>query len=816
MKNIFALSLTLLLSFCVFAQEGKLSKEDIRTVKAKAVQYMELGEYNKALEQYTILLRDQPENPEYNFQAGVVLFEGSFDKSKSIPLFEKVIEKAQNNPNPDAYYYLGRAYHYDQNYFYAIASYNTFLNQAEGAKYPKEIIKEVNEYIDQCEKGKEFAKANATALKNVDRRYQDITKFYTDGNNFVKLINLGKSVNSEYSEYGPILMEEGNFLLFTSRKAGSTGEEKYYDGQFFEDIYFAEKTGEIFTKIKNLNEVEKFKNALQNTDKHEATVAINTNENRLFFYQDKNISEIVFENGAWGEPKTISSTFAKAGNFVTSACLSPDEKSMILVSDRDDSFGGRDLYVVNKKQDGTWSEMVNVGKTLNTKKDEASPYFANDTTLYFSSKGHSSIGGYDVFVSYLRKTGWSTPQNLDIPINTPYDEINYMVSNLGEFGIYASNREESYGEYDIFFITKGYDEEIDPVLLAQFNEKEEDIKVVTQQTSEIIANINKDPETKKPNEEQLAVIGKTPTKPSQQTTDTTTIALVDNVSNKNDEKLIDNEPVLVLEKGMSKDALEKEMASSSNVSLKPNSRKPASQSNQKPTKVTTPETTQDEKGVMVFDDIQFEFNSTQLNDYSKQKLDEVAEKLKAKPSYFAEIVGHTDNVGTETANNNASRLRALRAYNYLLDKGIEPYRLSYSFKGMLEPIASNDTEEGRNQNRRVEVTFFNALYQAFIQFGFDEKEPKGEYLNLVNNAIKEIKANPNATVYLSGHTDPYGGAKYNLLLSQWRVESIEKILKENGVTNKIEKAYFGEDEPRYPNNLAETRKLNRRVQLVLY
>ena len=67
-------------------------------------------------------------------------------------------------------------------------------------------LKEVNEYIDQCEKGKEFAKANATALKNVDRRYQDITKFYTDGNNFVKLINLGKSVNSEYSEYGPILM----------------------------------------------------------------------------------------------------------------------------------------------------------------------------------------------------------------------------------------------------------------------------------------------------------------------------------------------------------------------------------------------------------------------------------------------------------------------------------------------------------------------------------------------------------------------------------------------------------------------------------
>jgi len=814
MNKLLLLSIIILSSFFSYSQVGKLSKEDIREVKSKAVKYMELGEYSKALEQYTVLLRDQPENPNYNYEAGVVLFEGSFDKSKSIPFFEKAIEAGNENPKTDAFYYLGRAYHYDQNFFYAIAAFNTFLNKAENENFPKSIIKEVENSINQCEKGKEMAKANASTLKNVDRRYEDITKFYTEGNNFVKLINLGKSINSKYSEYGPILMEDGNFLLFTSRKEGSVGGSKYYDGQYFEDIYFAEKTEEIFTKVKNLNEVAIFQTSMQNTNKHDATVAINNSEDRLFFYQENQISEILFKDKKWGAPKPLSGSFAKPGNFVTSACLSPDEKVMILVSNRDDSYGGRDLYQVNLKQDGTWGEMQNMGEILNTKKDEASPYFANDTTLYFSSKGHSSIGGYDVFVTYLRDGTWITPQNLDIPINTPYDEINYMVSNLGEFGIYASNREESYGEYDIFFITKGYDKEIDPLLLAEFNKTEEEKSSQTP-NSEILANIDKETEAKKPTQEQLAVIGKTPVKPPKADSNLVAVANDDSVKNVTNDQLADNKPIEAKELRMSKADVAKEIAGTKNSTNRPNGKRPSSQSNQKPTpKATTPST--DEKGVLVFNDIQFEFNSTQLNAYSKEKLDKVATRLKENPNYFAEIVGHTDNVGTVSANNNASRLRALRAYNYLLEKGIEPYRLAYSFKGMMEPIASNETEDGRGQNRRVDVTFFNAIYQAFIQFGFDEKQPQGGNLSLIDNAIKVIKENPKATVYLSGHTDPYGGAKYNLLLSQWRVESIEKILKEKGVVNKVEKAYFGEDEPRYPNNLAETRKLNRRVQIVLY
>ena len=826
MRYILVLIFGVALSFSSYSQDGKLSKADVKEVYRKAVQFMELGDYNKSFEQFVILLRNNPQNAKLNYEAGIVLFEGSFDKSKSIPLFVNAMKYSQGGGTlSDLYYYLGRAYHYDQNYLFAIASYNTFLAQASEQKIPKSVVKEVEEYIDQCEKGKELVDANKDALNKVDRRYRDITKFYTNGNNYVKLINLGKYVNSEYSEYGPILLENDNFLLFTSRKEGSTGGEKYFDGQYFEDIYLAEKGGEVFGKVKNLNEVPKFQNSLQNTPEHEATVSANASEDLLFFYQGNQISQITLENSAWTPPTALTGSFDKPGNYVTSALISPDEKSLVLVSDRQDSYGGRDLYMVNKKSDGTWGEMKNMGKTLNTNKDEASPYFSNDTTLYFSSKGHSSIGGYDVFVSYYRKGEWSKPKNLDIPINTAYDEINYIVSKDGKFAVYASNRTETYGEYDIFFITKGYDEEIDPILLAQFAEKEQNDEKSPKTLEEIIASVNETDKGKDPTEDQLAVVSENTSNIEEQSeTETPEIAVAETPTEEATEpaKTIDEgKEVAIAETAESKDIdPETEVSETSKALTK--SKLPAKETAKTttPEKATPSKTTkpaeEDTKSVLLFSDIQFEFNSTQLNEATKNKLDEAVAKLKKDENLYATIIGHADSVGSKQANMNVSRLRALRAYNYILAKGIEANRLDYTFKGEDEPIASNETEAGRTQNRRIEVSFFKAQFQAFIQFGFDEKVPVGDELAKVKQAIPEIKKNPNATVYLSGHTDPYGSKKYNQLLSQWRVEAVEKVLKENGLTNKIEKAYFGEDEPRYSNSLAETRKLNRRVQLVLY
>src|SRR5690606_20930139 len=97
-----------------------------------------------------------------------------------------------------------------------------------------------------------------------------------------------------------------------------------------------------------------------------------------------------------------------------------------------------------------------------------SPYMPNDTTLYFSSKGHSSIGGYDIFVSHFRNGSWTEPEDLNSPINTPFDEINYRISKNRTFAYYASDRSEGYGNFDIYKITKGFDLEVDPEIAAKF------------------------------------------------------------------------------------------------------------------------------------------------------------------------------------------------------------------------------------------------------------------------------------------------------------------------------------------------------------
>lgn len=770
------LLLVLLIPFIGQGQEGKLTSSEVKEILQEARKDFQLADFNNSFEHYTDLLRNDPNNAQLNYEAGVCLFEGSFDKAKAIPFFEKSYENMdKEEPIEELYYYMGRSYHYNQQYLFAIASYNTFLNYTKDNRKGKELKNEVLEYIDQCEKGRiQLKQGKDKALKRVDRRYEDIRKFYVDGKNYIKLTNLGPQINSKYSDYGPILLENNRYLLFTSRKEGSTGGEQYFDGQYFEDVYLAQKIEDNkYSQVRNLTEVTKFDNTISNTNEHDATVSVSPDGNTIFFYQDNIIEEIKYDGEKWVRQSSFKELFENPGNFVTSACLSPNNQTLFVVSDRDDAIGGRDIFISTKMEDGSWSDMKNLGGVINTKKDESSPYLPNDTTLYFSSKGHNSIGGYDVFVSYKRAGIWTTPQNLEIPINTPFDEINYVVSPKGDLAYYASNRDEGYGQFDIYFITKGYDETIDPALLALFEEAEEEEK---EGPSEILPD------------SLLAVSEKETTSNdsvSDLTQDSTAIAQTEQDQEKEQEKAITEK--------------EKESIQKDKTSVKE--------------KETTKPKEQD---VVLVKGVTFAFNSTQLNQSTKQKLEKVAASLKKDPNTFAQIIGHADSIGTEEANNRVSRLRALRAYNYLLEKGVQPNQLAYTYRGDSDPIASNKTEEGRAQNRRVEINTTQYELLANIQFGFDEKDVSPSAYETLSRVLTYAKNNPNKTIHLSGHTDPYGSKRYNLLLAEWRVESVANYLRENGVTNSFNKKFFGEDKPRFPNNLFENRQLNRRVQITVF
>lgn len=668
-----------------FAQE-KMSEDERKKVLKQARAYFQMEEFTDAFELYSLLHADDTNDARVNFELGMTIYEGSFNKVAA----KKYLEKAERDGNreemPELFYYMGRVYHLEHNFLFATASYSTYMAEAlPPGKQGKLREKEVEAYIQQCEEGKDLMESSEEVLASVENDEKNINKYYLEDGSFVKIENLGEEVNSAFSEYGPIIMDNGTVMLFTSRREGSTGGQLYTDGEYFEDIYTAKHKYGIFTEVQNINNVDIFDKVIRNSEKHDATVSISQNEKDLYIYKDNHIEHINFDGSKWVQPAKFSEGFNRAGSQITSATISPDGSVMILSATRFDCIGGRDLYLSENIGEDEWGELQNLGGVINTELDEDSPFLLNDTTLYFSSKGHSSIGGYDIFVSYLRGNTWSTPENLKIPINSPYDEINYLNGHDGSHAFIASNRQGGYGAFDIYMVTEGSEKEID--------------------------------------EDMLSNLGK---------------------------------------------------------------------------KVPS---------VYIIDSIQLD-ESGNLDSAYMAKLDDIIAKMNENPGGKAEIYGSS----LPGEDKEMARKRALKAYNYLVNNGIDENRLKANFPPDKDDIdGKKETKEGGP---------FVAKYEQMIHFGTNSKLVTEYSRGKLQAFFDYIKTNPEGKIYLSGHSDHIGNEKYNLELSRKRVESVEEYLRSQGVKNEIRKEFFGESTPRVsleeiendPSKLIQ----NRRVNIVVF
>jgi Tol biopolymer transport system component len=163
------------------------------------------------------------------------------------------------------------------------------------------------------------------------------------------------------------------------------------------------------------------------------------------------ISELV--DGKWSKAVRLPNTINSSG-WEPSACLSQDENTMYFTSNREGGVGGTDIYVVKRLADGTWTLPQNLGPQINTAGDEDSPSIQSDgKTLYFSSSGHKSMGGYDIFVSRYddEKKQWSQPENVGYPINTAHDDLYFSWSEDGKRVYFSSYRPEGMGEKDLYY-----------------------------------------------------------------------------------------------------------------------------------------------------------------------------------------------------------------------------------------------------------------------------------------------------------------------------------------------------------------------------
>ena len=382
-------------------------------------------------------------NANVNYNIGVAIL-NSFnreEKAKAIPYLKMASESVSANYTPfdpkekkapvDTWYYLGKAQHHDYQFDDAAVSFKTFKTYINDKHYLwKAVEREVNMT--------EFAK---TAIQNPVN---------------IKTRNLGEKLNGFYPDFSPVITIDESAVYFTSRRLreDSSNYEIYdpIDGMLFEDIYVSYVIEDVWQEPKPLN---------INTAGHEATVNLSIDGQTLYIYRDINgngelyKSEFEYDSSGyeiWSTPEKLGSDI-NSDAYETHVTVTPDGKTLYFVSDREGGFGGKDIYYCKLLPTGKWALSRNAGPILNSKYDEDGVFMHPDgKTMYFSSNGHQSMGGYDFMFSELTDSGWTEPKNLGYPINSVDDDVFFVTSPDGKRAYFSSFKEDGYGEKDVYML----------------------------------------------------------------------------------------------------------------------------------------------------------------------------------------------------------------------------------------------------------------------------------------------------------------------------------------------------------------------------
>jgi tetratricopeptide (TPR) repeat protein/outer membrane protein OmpA-like peptidoglycan-associated protein len=414
MRKIFAVFILVFLYSALFSQEISIRKAD---------ELFGNNDVEKALPIYKEKLAHDPQNPEYLLRVGYCLMSIPDKKDSSITYLQNAADifksKKQKISYAEAQFYLGTAYQKNYRFDDAQAIFEALLKEN---KNKKDFVKKVEHEISNCK---------SSRILTMDTM-----------NISIKNINI---LNSPFDEYSPVLTSNESEIIFTSRRKGNSKSEKSNDGQYPENIYFSEKKGGTWTYPKNIG-------ATLNSLTKNANCGMSFDGNTLFVYKDGDIFESVKKDSQWTQP-VVTKLPVNTKYKESDICINETGDLAIFSSDRNGGFGGMDLYKTTKDANGKWSEPVNLGKTINTEFDENGVFIFHDGTLFFSSKGHNSLGGFDIFSSKPDANGnYQEPVNLGYPINTVEDDISFFMSLDKKRGYFSSKRRGGLGRSDIYFV----------------------------------------------------------------------------------------------------------------------------------------------------------------------------------------------------------------------------------------------------------------------------------------------------------------------------------------------------------------------------
>jgi outer membrane protein OmpA-like peptidoglycan-associated protein len=409
--------LVLIFSVFIFSDIFSQSKE-VEKILYRAERLLRIKNYREALNEYLAAIKLGDASPSTYYNTGVCYLNmpNTDDQIKAKAYFEQALKKKDNSVSDQIYYELGQVYHKDLEVSRALEmfrKYKSFLNPRD----PR--LRDVEEQIRICD--------NASILLSNPR------------NNII-IRNLGEQINTPAIEYNPVVSADESVLAFTrlSRSGNSSSEEIFITHK---------KSFEKEWPVPSQIHIE--------TKQNVGTAGISPDgESMLIFIGGMNNTGNLYSiqrtlNG-WSNPVTLGSQINSA-HLESTASITPDGKTIYFASNRPGGYGGMDIYKIEKDERGNWGHPKNLGPTINTKYDEDAPFIHPDQrTLFFTSNGHNTMGGQDIFRTRLENGVWGQPENMGFPINTPSNDSYFTLTADGRKGYFSSDRAGGYGGHDIY------------------------------------------------------------------------------------------------------------------------------------------------------------------------------------------------------------------------------------------------------------------------------------------------------------------------------------------------------------------------------
>lgn len=521
----------------------------------------------------------------------------------------------------------------------AIASFDKFMD-----KFPKDPTRSL--YHHQAQYKKQYAVGRLALLK--------------EPNTMKEPVSFG-SINSEWDDYMPNSDPTGRLLYFTSTRKGGVAEDKSDAKEGDEDIYQIEFKDGKWSEPQLLPEpVNSSKNEGASSFSADGQTVIYTACGRDGGVGNCDLYIMTLEGSVWSTPRNLGNV-VNSDEWDSQPTISSDGSRIIFTSARNGGYGSQDLYMIEKNVFGEWGPPQNLGGMVNTPFNDSSPYLSPDgKTLYFASYGHPGFGGSDLFKTTYENGKWSNPVNMGRPLNTEGDDRYFTIGGSGEVGYFASNRGGSV--LNLYSIAIPEEMRPTPTVIvsgvvsnAKNGEKVGAYVLVEDLNSGELIAVNK---SNSATGKYLIVL------PAGRTYSVS--------ANK--------EGFFFYSQSFEVAANAKYQEIKKDIALKPI-----------------------EKGAkVVLNNIFFETGKALLTSASRLELDKAVDLMKKNPSMVIEVGGHTDNVGDDNSNMKLSHERAKSVRDYMVTAGIPSARIQSKGYGELNPVATNDTDEGRKTNRRTE------------------------------------------------------------------------------------------------------------------